>query len=111
MSPDGRASAPRTTLRIGLRSRSCPVRPRKMHANEVDIDVTLVRRLLAAQFPTWADLPIEPADSAGTVHAIYRLGDDMAVRLPRIPGVTEPMEKEHIWLPILAPLLPLTIPT
>ncbi len=81
-----------------------------MHADEVDTDVSLVRRLLAAQFPQWADLSIEPVDSAGTVHAIYRLGEDMAVRLPRIHGVTESMEKEHLWLPILAPLLPLAIP-
>ena len=58
----------------------------KMHADEVDIDVSLVGRLLAAQFPQWADLPIEPVHSAGTDNAIYRLGEDMAVRLPRIEG-------------------------
>ncbi len=86
------------------------MRARKMHADEVDTDVSLVRRLLAAQFPQWADLPIEPVESAGTVHAIYRLGKDMAVRLPRVPGVTESMEKEHLWLPILAPVLPLAVP-
>jgi hypothetical protein len=37
-----------------------PVGSLKMHANEVDTDVALVRRLLAGQFPQWADLPIEP---------------------------------------------------
>ena len=58
--------------------------PGKMHAGEVDTDASLVRRLLAAQFPQWGDLPIEPVASAGTVNAIYRLGDDMVVRLPRI---------------------------
>ena len=57
---------------------------RKLHAGEVDTDVSLVRRLLAAQFPHWADLPIEPVPSAGTDNAIYRLGDDLAVRLSRI---------------------------
>jgi hypothetical protein len=41
---------------------------------------------------------------------IYRLGDDMAVRLPRIPGATGQVDKEHQWLPRLAPLLPLAIP-
>ena len=56
----------------------------RMHADEVDTDASLVRRLLAAQFPQWADLPIEPVPSAGTDNALYRLGDDMAVRLPRI---------------------------
>ena len=56
----------------------------KMHAEEVETDVSLVSRLLAAQFPKWADLPIVPVGSSGTDNAIYRLGDDMAVRLPRI---------------------------
>jgi aminoglycoside phosphotransferase (APT) family kinase protein len=45
----------------------------KMHADEVDTDVSLVRRLLAAQFPHWADLPIAPVESDGTDNAIYRL--------------------------------------
>ena len=57
---------------------------RKMHIDEVDTDVTLVSRLLAKQFPQWADLSIEPVASAGTDNALYRLGDDMVVRLPRI---------------------------
>jgi aminoglycoside phosphotransferase (APT) family kinase protein len=82
----------------------------KMHADEVETDASLVRRLLAAQFPQWADLPITPVPSAGTDNAIYRLGDDMAVRLPRIHGATEQVDKEHRWLPRLAPLLPLAIP-
>lgn len=87
-----------------------PVRARKMHADEVDTDVLLVRRLLAGQFPQWADLRIEPVESAGTDNAIYRLGDDMAVRLPRIHSATGQVEKEHRWLPRLAPLLPLAVP-
>jgi aminoglycoside phosphotransferase (APT) family kinase protein len=57
---------------------------RKMHADEVDTDVPLVRRLLATQFPQWADLPIEPVPSAEPDNAIYRLGAGMAVRLPRV---------------------------
>lgn len=51
-----------------------------------DIDVALVDRLVAAQFPQWAGLPVEPVDSAGTSNAMYRLGEDMVVRLPRIAG-------------------------
>jgi aminoglycoside phosphotransferase (APT) family kinase protein len=82
----------------------------KMHVDEVDTDVSLVRRLLAAQFPQWAGLPIEPFRSAGTDNAIYRLGDDMAVRLPRIHWATGQVDKEQQWLPVLAPLLPLAIP-
>jgi aminoglycoside phosphotransferase (APT) family kinase protein len=82
----------------------------KMHAGEVLTDVSLVGRLLAAQLPQWADLPIEPVRSAGTDNAIYRLGDDMAVRLPRIHWAVETVHKEQRWLPKLAPLLPLAIP-
>ena len=68
----------------------------KMHADEVDIDVPLARRLLAAQFPQWAALPIEPVASAGTENAIYRLGQDMALRIPRrYEGKLEQVEKEH----------------
>jgi aminoglycoside phosphotransferase (APT) family kinase protein len=81
-----------------------------MHADESDIDVDLVRRLLAEQFPQWADLPIEPVASSGTVNALYRLGSRMAVRLPRVGLGAEDAEREHRWLPKLAPLLPVTIP-
>jgi aminoglycoside phosphotransferase (APT) family kinase protein len=81
-----------------------------MHADEMDIDASLVSRLLAGQFPQWADQRIEPVDSAGTDNAIFRLGKDMAVRLPRIGAATGQVEKEQRWLPVLAPLLPLAIP-
>jgi aminoglycoside phosphotransferase (APT) family kinase protein len=81
-----------------------------MHADEIDIDSSLVRRLLAAQFPRWAHLPLEPVPSAGTDNALYRLGDDLAVRLPRIAWATGQVEKDQRWLPRLAPHLPLTVP-
>jgi len=81
-----------------------------MHADEIDTDVALVRRLLAAQFPEWATLPIEPVRSAGTDNALYRLGQDMVVRLPRHLPTVRTLKKERRWLPKLAPLLPLPIP-
>src|SRR5208337_1294297 len=81
-----------------------------MHADEVDVDASLVRRLLAAQFPRLANLPVERVLSGGTDNAIYRLGDDMAVRLPRIERATAQVDKEHLWLPRLAPHLPLAVP-
>jgi aminoglycoside phosphotransferase (APT) family kinase protein len=81
-----------------------------MHEDEVDIDAPLVRRLVAAQFPQWADLPVEPVRSAGTVNAIYRLGDDLAVRLPRVPWGVADVDRERQWLPRLAPHLPLDVP-
>jgi aminoglycoside phosphotransferase (APT) family kinase protein len=80
-----------------------------MHADEVDTDRSLVGRLVAAQFPRWAELPIEPVPSAGTDNALYRLGDDMVVRLPRRERTNRTLEKERRWLPRLAPLLPLAV--
>ena len=81
-----------------------------MHADELDTDAALVERLLTEQFPDWADLPIEPVLPMGTDNALYRLGDDMVVRLPRRPQDSIVLEKERRWLPKLAPLLPLAVP-
>jgi aminoglycoside phosphotransferase (APT) family kinase protein len=54
---------------------------RKMHADELEIDAGLVGRLLAAQFPQWADRPIERVPSGGTDNALCRLGGDPVARL------------------------------
>lgn len=81
-----------------------------MHADELDIGEPLVRQLLAEQFPEWAELPLTPIEPTGTVHAIFRIGDELAVRLARRKGPTQPGGKEQEWLPRLAPLLPLAIP-
>jgi aminoglycoside phosphotransferase (APT) family kinase protein len=81
-----------------------------MHVDEVDTDVDLVRALLASQHPQWARLPIARVTSAGTDNAMYRLGDDLAVRLPRIHWAVDNIAKERKWLPILAPHLPLAVP-
>lgn len=69
-----------------------------MHANEVHTDAQLARRLLAAQFPQWANLPRTPVLSAGTDNALYRLGSDRVVRLPRIDWAVGQAEKERRWL-------------
>jgi aminoglycoside phosphotransferase (APT) family kinase protein len=81
-----------------------------MHTGELETDAALVRRLLVAQFPQWAGLRIGAVVPAGTDNAIYRLGDDMCVRLPRLQSKTPPLEKELRWLPKLAPSLPLEVP-
>jgi aminoglycoside phosphotransferase (APT) family kinase protein len=85
----------------------------KMHDDELETDEALVRRLLAAQFPQWAELPIEALPAGGTDNAIYRLGDQLSMRLPRRAGWTGTgsLDKEFEWLPKLAPLLPLPVPT
>ena len=81
-----------------------------MHADELAIDAALVARLLATQFPRWAELPIERVEPSGTDNAIYRLGADMAVRLPRQRSSGDIPAEEFRWLPMLAPYLPLAIP-
>ena len=84
--------------------------PTRMHADEIPTDAALVARLVAAQFPRWAGLPIAPVPSSGTDHALYRLGDELVVRLPRLPNAVSQLTKEATWLPRLAPHLPLAIP-
>jgi len=81
-----------------------------MHDDEVPTDAALIRRLLVAQFPQWADLAIEPVRGDGTDNAMYRLGDALAVRMPRRPGAVAGIEREQVWLPRLAPQLPLPLP-
>ncbi|HSC50500.1 MAG TPA: aminoglycoside phosphotransferase family protein [Gaiellaceae bacterium] len=81
-----------------------------MHEDELPTDAPLVRRLLAAQFPHWAGLPVEPLDSSGTVNALYRLGRDLVVRLPRLEWGARALTLDREWLPKLAPLLPVEIP-
>ena len=84
--------------------------PTRMHADEVATDADLVRRLLRAQFPDWAELPITPVASSGTDHAIYRLGERLAVRMPRIGWATGQAAVEREWLPQLADHLPVQVP-
>jgi aminoglycoside phosphotransferase (APT) family kinase protein len=81
-----------------------------MHVDELEIDEALVRRLLRAQFPEWSELSLRGVEPAGTVNAIFRLGDELSVRLARRHGATVAGSKEFDWLPTLAPFLPVEIP-
>lgn len=76
---------------------------------KLEIDVSLVRRLLV-QFPQWADLPVKRVAFDGWDNTTFRLGEDLSVRLPSAQAYAGQVEKEHRWLPRLAPLLPLPIP-
>ncbi len=78
---------------------------------DVSIGVDLVSRLVAGRFPAWADLPLTPIASAGTDTVIFRLGEAMAVRLPRDADAAEAIAKEQTWLPRLGDRLPLDHPT
>src|SRR2546423_1922908 len=81
-----------------------------MHADEVETDAGLVRRLLSAQFPQWSGLRVERVPSFGTDNALYRLGDDMVVRLPRIDWAASDIDKDARWLDQLGPVVPVAIP-
>jgi aminoglycoside phosphotransferase (APT) family kinase protein len=96
--------------RVRGRSRMTAMCAIRMHADEIETDSEVARRLLAGQFPQWAGLRIEPVVSYGTDHDIYRIGEHLAVRLPRIGWATKQAAREAEWLPRLAPHLPLALP-
>ncbi len=81
-----------------------------MHADEFEIDESIVRDLVASQFPEWADLNLQLIPSSGTDNIIVRLGDDKAVRLPRHQRASGQVAIEYAWLPSIAPLVPLAVP-
>ncbi|MFG2146219.1 aminoglycoside phosphotransferase family protein [Streptomyces sp. NPDC048696] len=74
------------------------------------LDEDLVRKLIARQFPQWAGLMVKRLSSGGTVNAMFRLGDDMVVRLPLGESGAGDVTMEREWLPRLAPLLPTPVP-
>ena len=76
---------------------------------EVAIDEPLVRMLLRAQHPDMAELPLELANE-GWDNAMWRLGDDLAVRVPRRAMGAPLVRHEQDWLPVLAPALPVPVP-
>ena len=80
-----------------------------MPAAEIDIDEALVTRLLAAQHPDLATLPVAPLAS-GWDNAVFRLGDELTVRLPRRQIGADVIATEQRWLPELALRLPLPTP-
>ena len=82
-----------------------------MHEPKVAIDTDLVRRLVDRQFPQWRHMPVSPVAFGGWDNRTFHLGDEMIVRLPSAAPYSLQVEKEHRWLPRLAPLLPLPIPT
>ncbi|MFE0102374.1 aminoglycoside phosphotransferase family protein [Streptomyces sp. NPDC059009] len=84
--------------------------PPQTRPDQHPIDDGLVRRLVAGQFPRWADRPVRRFPSGGTVNAMYRLGEDLAVRLPLTAGGAGDVSTEQEWLPRLAPLLPAAVP-
>ena len=82
-----------------------------MTISPVEINVSLVRQLVHAQFPQWAELAVQPVDQSGWDNRSFRLGQDMVVRLPSSVAYATQAEREHRWLPFIAPKLSQPIPT
>ena len=76
----------------------------------IEVAPSLVRALVAEQFPQWSHLPVRPVAQGGWDNRTFHLGDHMSVRLPSAAEYALAVEKEHRWLPVLAPHLPLPIP-
>ena len=83
---------------------------RALHSDEIPIDAELVRGLVDRAMPACADAPLRRLASSGSTNALFRLGDDLLVRLPRQPGGSATISKEATWLPALGPLLPVSVP-
>ena len=81
-----------------------------MGDGRMDIDIPLATRLVAEQFPQWAHLPVRAVEPGGWDNKTFRLGDIMSLRFPSAERYTAQIDKEHKWLPYLAPHLPLPIP-
>ncbi len=81
-----------------------------LHEDELPIDLDLVRALVDRAHPEYANLQLTRLDSSGSSNALFRLGAELVVRLPRQPGGTATIDKEARWLPQIAPQLPVPIP-
>jgi len=77
--------------------------------NKDEITADVAARLVAAQFPQWAALPVMPVTLNGQDNTTFRLGDELSIRFPSASCVPQ-VAKEHRWLPVLARQLPLPIP-
>lgn len=81
-----------------------------MRDGETATEVSLVDELIRAQFPRWHGLPITEVRHGGTSNAMYRLGDTLAVRLPRREWAKDQAAKEAAIVPLVAPHLPVEVP-
>src|ERR1700683_1254540 len=99
-----------TPARQRYTSPGVPMQAPQLHAGEIDISTGLAARLIAEQFPHWAGLPVRPVSSAGTECVLYRLRDDLGIRLPRRPGGGRDAILTHGVLSWLAPFLPVAVP-
>jgi aminoglycoside phosphotransferase (APT) family kinase protein len=81
-----------------------------LHPDEIPVDVELVRALVGRSMPDYADAPVRRLASSGSTNSLFRLGEELLVRLPRQPGGSASISKEAVWLPVLGPRLPVSVP-
>jgi aminoglycoside phosphotransferase (APT) family kinase protein len=104
---------------VGVRNEAChpnaslipSTRMNMKKCKQPIIDISLVKLLVSTQFPQWKDLAVRPVTSSGWDNRTFHLGDQMLIRMPSSAEYEASVEKEQYWLPKLAPLLPLPIPT
>ena len=82
----------------------------RLHADELPIDIALVRQLVDRAFPEYADDDLRHVNDSGSSNALFRLGNGKLVRLPRQPGGSASIDKEASWLPYVAARVTAEVP-
>ncbi|HRD62639.1 MAG TPA: phosphotransferase [Nocardioides sp.] len=82
----------------------------QLHADELPIDLALVRALVDSAFPEFVDDDLRQLGDSGSSNALFRLGQDKLVRLPRQPGGGASIDKEALWLPYVAARVSVEVP-
>jgi aminoglycoside phosphotransferase (APT) family kinase protein len=83
----------------------------RLHADQVDIDESVARRLIAAQLPRYAKLPLHRVASGGTDNAVFRLGSALAMRMPLVESAVGSLLREVRWLPVVGSHVSLEVPS
>lgn len=82
----------------------------RLHVDELSVDVALGRQLVARAFPEYAHHTLRRLDDSGSSNALFRLGNDLLVRLPRQLGGGESIAKEATWLPYVGARVSVDVP-
>jgi aminoglycoside phosphotransferase (APT) family kinase protein len=82
----------------------------RLHTDELPIDIALVRQLVDRSFPEYVEDSLMPVNDSGSSNALFRLGGDKLVRLPRQPGGGAIIDKEAAWLPYVASRVTVAVP-
>jgi len=82
----------------------------QLHDDQLPIDEALVRSLIASQFPQYSGLPLHQLDLSGSTNTLFRLGDDLVVRLPLQPGAGAAIVSERRWSEVFRTRLPVALP-